>query len=112
MAWYRVSNPEAVPSPGLLFYPDRIRENIKRAVDICGDPDRLRPHLTRHKCGQIIRMHLQQGVRKFKCATIAEAEMAAGAGADDLLVALQLAGPNLVRFQKLRAAFPHVRFST
>src|SRR5205814_3833313 len=58
------------------------------------------------------RMHLKAGVRKFECATIAEAEMAASAGADDLLLALQLVGPNLARFQQLRSAFPHVRFST
>ena len=31
---------------------------------------------------------------------------------DDLLIAQQLVGPNLARFQKLREAFPHVRFST
>jgi D-serine deaminase-like pyridoxal phosphate-dependent protein len=57
-------------------------------------------------------MHLKEGVRKFKCATLAEAEMAAKAGADDLLVAMQLVGPSIERFRALRSEFPHVHFST
>ena len=32
-------------------------------------------------------MQLDEGLTKFKCATIAEAEMAAGAGAKDVLIA-------------------------
>jgi D-serine deaminase-like pyridoxal phosphate-dependent protein len=110
--WYILSNVEEIPSPALLVYPERVRKNIERAIEISGDADRLRPHIKTHKCAPVIRMHLKLGVRKFKCATIAEAEMAAKAGADDLLVALQLAGPNLQRFQQLRTAFPHVHFST
>jgi D-serine deaminase-like pyridoxal phosphate-dependent protein len=110
--WYIVSNVENVPSPGLLIYPDRVRKNIERAIEISGDSDRLRPHIKTHKCAPVIRMHLKAGIRKFKCATIAEAEMAAKAGADDLLIAVQLAGPNLARFQQLRREFPHVHFST
>ena len=71
--WYTVSNAESVPSPALLIYPDRVRKNIERAIEISGDPDRLRPHIKTHKCAQVVRMHLKAGVRKFKCATIAEA---------------------------------------
>lgn len=112
MPWYTVANADSVPSPALLVYPDRIRANIDRAIQICGDVDRLRPHVKTHKCAHVVRLHLKAGIRKFKCATIAEAEMAAKAGADDLLVAMQLSGPGLVRFQKLREAFPHVHFST
>jgi D-serine deaminase-like pyridoxal phosphate-dependent protein len=110
--WYIIANAGSVPSPALLVYPDRVRANIDSAIEICGDPDRLRPHIKTHKCAAIVRMHLKAGVRKFKCATIAEAEMAAKAGADDLLVALQLVVPNISRFQELRRAFPHVHFST
>ncbi len=110
--WYKVADDRTIPSPALLIYPARVQANIDRAIEICGDSDRLRPHVKTHKCAQVIRMHLKAGVRKFKCATIAEAEMAARAGADDLLIALQLSGPNLGRFQELRAAFPHIHFST
>ena len=110
--WHIVSNIADIPSPALLVYPDRVRENIRRAIAIAGDPSRLRPHIKTHKCGAVIRMHLDLGVTKFKCATIAEAEMAATAGARDVLVAAQLIGPNLRRFAALRRKFPTTVFST
>lgn len=110
--WYRISNIATLPTPALVVYPERIRENIWRAIAIVGDPQRLRPHIKTHKCGQIIRMHLEAGVTKFKCATIAEAEMTATAGAQDILLASQLVGPNLTRFAELRQKFPKTRFST
>jgi D-threonine aldolase len=109
---YLISNVAAIPSPAVVVYPDRIRANIQRAIQIVGDPQRLRPHIKTHKCGQIIRMHLELGVTKFKCATIAEAEMAAAAGAKDVLVASQLVGPNVARFGELRRKFPATLFST
>ena len=108
--WCRISNIERVPSPALVVYPDRIRENIRRAIEIVGDAARLRPHIKTHKCGEIIRMQLELGVSKFKCATIAEAEMAATAGAKDILIAAQLVGPNVGRFGELRAKYRDVHF--
>lgn len=110
--WYNISNIASIPSPALVVYPDRIRENIRRAIAIAGDPQRLRPHIKTHKCGQIIRMHLEFGVTKFKCATIAEAEMAATAGAKDILLSTQMVGPNVHRFGQLREKFPLTQFST
>jgi D-serine deaminase-like pyridoxal phosphate-dependent protein len=56
-------------------------------------------------------MHLEEGVTKFKCSTLAEAEMAARAGAPDVLIAYQLAGPNLARFNALRKEQSGTRFS-
>ncbi len=110
--WHIVSNIAEIPSPALLVYPDRIRDNIRRAIAIVGDPARLRPHIKTHKCGRIIRMHLDLGVNRFKCATIAEAEMCATAGAKDVLLAAQLVGPNINRFGNLQSKFPEVTFST
>src|SRR5687767_2035583 len=110
--WYTIANLAAIPSPAVVVYPDRVRENIRRAITIVGDPERLRPHIKTHKCGEIIRMHLELSVTKFKCATIAEGEMAATAGAKDILVATPLVGPNIQRFGELRRTFPLVQFST
>jgi D-serine deaminase-like pyridoxal phosphate-dependent protein len=78
---------------------------------IIGDAQRLRPHIKTHKCEQIVRLHLNHGITKFKCATIAEAEMAAMAGAKDVLLAYQPVGPNVRRFLTLLVDFPEVRFS-
>ena len=57
-------------------------------------------------------MLLDHQITKFKCATIAEAEMAAQCGAPDVLLAYQLVGPNVERFLKLIRTFPRTKFST
>ena len=56
-------------------------------------------------------MHLDEGMTRFKCATIAEAEMAAGAGAPDVLLAYQPVGPNVARLVRLVQTFPATRFA-
>src|SRR5436189_3682088 len=99
--WYLIENIDEVPSPSLVVYPDRVNENIERAISIIGTPERLRPHIKTHKMPQIIQMHLRDGVTKFKCATIAEAEMASKAGAKDILVATQPVGRNIKRLGEL-----------
>ena len=111
MAWYTVDNAADISSPALLVYPDRAAQNIARAVALAGGPDRLRPHLKTSKLPEIVRLHLEHGVARFKVATIAEAEMAAGAGAADVLLACQPVGPNIVRLVRLVRAFPATRFS-
>ena len=110
--WYTISNVEEVLTPSIAVYPDRIEENIRRMVSMAGGPARLRPHIKTHKIPETLRLQLQQGITKFKCATIAEAEMAAVAGAKDILLAYQPVGPNIARLVQLRHHFPEVRFST
>lgn len=109
--WYAVSNVGEVPSPALLVYPDRVQENLRRMVKISGAPDRLRPHVKTHKLAEIVKMQLALGITRFKCATIAEAEMTASAGAPDVLLAYQPVGPNVQRFLNLIAKFPKTRFA-
>jgi 3-hydroxy-D-aspartate aldolase len=109
--WFAINNVAEVPSPALLVYPDRVEENIRRMIAIAGGVERLRPHMKTHKLAEVIRMQMAQGITKFKCATIAEAEMVAGCRADDVLLAYQAVGPNVDRFLDLAAKFPSVRFS-
>jgi D-serine deaminase-like pyridoxal phosphate-dependent protein len=109
--WYELSNVEDVPSPALLVYPDRAAENIRRMVARAGGVRRLRPHVKTHKLPEIVRMHLDAGIRAFKAATIAECEMAAGAGAPDILLAYQPVGPNVGRLLALVQRFRATRFS-
>ena len=54
--------------------------------------ERLRPHVKTHKMAEIVRMAESMGVRKHKCATLAEAEMVAAAGGTDVLLAYPLVG--------------------
>jgi len=109
--WFDVQNLGDVPSPALLLYPERIRDNIQRMIRVAGGTSRLRPHLKTHKLAEVVRMQLEAGLTKFKCATIAEAEMAAGAGAKDVLIAYPMLGPNPGRLLGLVQAFPGVGFS-
>ena len=72
--------------------------------------DRLRPHVKTHKMPAIVRMCEAMGIRKHKCATIAEAEMVAAAGGTDVLLAYPLVGPNIARFARLIRKYPATTF--
>lgn len=110
-AWWAIAEVGDIPSPSLVIYPDRAEENLRRMIAIAGDVERLRPHMKTHKLAPLIDAHVARGIRRFKCATIAEAEMVAGAGATDVLLAYQPVGPNIRRLVELARAFPAVRFS-
>jgi 3-hydroxy-D-aspartate aldolase len=109
--WYTVENAAEIPSPALLIYPDRVEENIRRMARQAGGVGRLRPHMKTNKLPEVIRMHLDQGITKFKCATIAEAEMIATCLAPDVLLAYQPVGPNIDRLVELVRRFPGTAFS-
>ena len=111
-SWHAVANVEEIASPALLVYPARVQENIQRMLRIAGDPQRLRPHMKTHKLPEVIRMQLAQGITRFKCATIAEAEMTANCGAPNVLLGCQPVGPNVWRLIQLAKTFPEVKFST
>ena len=67
-------------------------------------------HVKTHKMPAIVAMCEALGIRKQKCATIAEAEMSAEAGATDVLLAYPLVGPNIARFARLIRKFPATTF--
>jgi D-serine deaminase-like pyridoxal phosphate-dependent protein len=108
---YRIANETDLPSPSLVFYEDRIARNLDKSLVIAGSPHRLRPHVKTHKTREIVALALGRGVRRFKCATIAEAEMVAQCGADDVMLAYPLVGPNIGRFLRLVERFPRTRLS-
>ncbi len=108
---YAIRDTSHIFSPALLFYKDLIRNNIARSIEMAGGTERLRPHVKTHKTREIIRMEMEAGIRKHKCATIAEAEMVASCGVPDLLIAYPLVGPNCERLARLMRAYPKCRFS-
>ena len=109
--WYKIENEDEVFSPSLLVYPERIEINISKMVEMSGDVSRLRPHVKTHKMPEIIKMQMNHGINKFKCATISEAEMVAGCGATDILLAMQPVGPGIERFFRLKQAFQNSNIS-
>jgi D-serine deaminase-like pyridoxal phosphate-dependent protein len=109
--WYTIKNEDEVYSPSLLIYPERVKSNIQRMIKMAGDVSRLRTHVKTHKMAEITRIQIDQGITKFKCATIAEAEMVARCGGGDILLAIQPVGPNIERFFRLKEEFRNSKIS-
>lgn len=100
-----------VISPGLVVFPEIVEENLDKMIRMAGSADRLRPHCKTHKIQQVAELQLGKGIQKHKCATFAEAEMLARAGARDIFLAYNLVGPNIARGVQFRKAYPDVSFS-
>jgi len=109
--WFTIDNVDQLDSPALVFYPDRIAENIALLKNSIDDIDRLRPHVKTHKSAAVSLLMLEAGISKFKCATIAEAEMLGSCLAPDVLLAYQPVGPKVARFIALINKFPATLFS-
>ena len=111
MDWYSITNPEALDTPALVVFPERVKENIRLAIEKVGDAARLRPHVKTYKNPDLTRLLLAAGITRFKCATIAEAEMLALEGAPDVLLAYQPIGPKVQRLASLIKKYPATAFS-
>ena len=109
--WYKPTNPSSIATPCMLLFPDRIQENIRRMIIGAGGAGQLRPHVKTHKIAEVIELQLQQGISKFKCATLSEVAMVAGAGGADILLAYPLLGPSIIRWFELMDRFPESRLS-
>ncbi|MEO5782731.1 MAG: D-TA family PLP-dependent enzyme, partial [Ginsengibacter sp.] len=109
--WYRITNIDEIDSPALVIYKDRVMKNITTSISMIGDVNRLRPHVKTHKTKEATQLMLDAGITKFKCATIAEAEMLAMINAPDVLLAYQPVGPKLKRFITLIQKYPATKFS-
>jgi D-serine deaminase-like pyridoxal phosphate-dependent protein len=112
IAWARAADLAAIPSPSLLLGLEPIERNLRTMLAIARSPARLRPHVKTHKMGWLVQRQVALGITSFKCATIAEAEMCAQAGAPDVLIAFQLVGPNIARLLALREKYAKTKFST
>ncbi|MFT3935211.1 MAG: D-TA family PLP-dependent enzyme [Chitinophagaceae bacterium] len=110
-AWYTVNNVQELDSPVLVVYPQRVKENIANAVGMIDDVLRLRPHVKTSKCKETVLIMLEAGIQKFKCATIAEAEMLGMCKAPDVLLAYQPNGPKLQRFVQLIKKYSATKYS-
>lgn len=110
-AWYTISNVADIDSPALVLYHERIKENIRLLKQLSGNVSLLRPHVKTNKIAEVCRLMMEEGITKFKCATIAEAEMLAMIQAPDVLLAYQPIGPKAQRLVTLIKTYPHTHFS-
>lgn len=112
LQWYELAQPETLDSPALLVFPERVKHNIQTALNMLdGNVDRLQAHIKTCKSAEPINMMLAAGIYKFKCATIAEAELLATCHAPQVLLAYQAIGPKLKRLIELVKKFPATSFS-
>jgi D-threonine aldolase len=109
--WYHLEDAEQLDSPALIVFPDRVNENIHSLKQMVDDIARLRPHVKTHKSMDITRLLIKAGILKFKCATIAEAEMLGMCDAPDVLLAYQPVGPKLSRFVHLIKKYKSTKYS-
>ncbi|MBI1781863.1 MAG: D-TA family PLP-dependent enzyme [Sphingobacteriales bacterium] len=109
--WFEIENVNELDSPSLVVFVERVNHNIQLAIEMIGDLNRLRPHIKTNKSPDVTKLMLNAGITKFKCATIAEAEMLAQCNAPDVLLAYQPLGPKLKRFVDLIKKYPSTKFS-
>ena len=98
---YEIKDTQEIISPALIYYEDIIRANVMKAIEMAGGAHRLCPHVKSHKMSAVVRMQLEMGITRFKCATIAEAQMLADSGARKIVLSYPLVGPNIARFAAL-----------
>lgn len=109
-ACYRIEDTRQIISPGLIVFRELLEANLDRMIAIAGTASRLRPHCKTHKMPQVTKLELARGVTKHKCATFAEAEMLAEAGAPDIFLSYNLVGPNIGRAVEFVRRFPRASF--
>ncbi len=109
--WFTINNIEEIDTPVLVLYPKRVVQNIRNAISMIDDVSRLRPHVKTNKTIEATELMLQAGITKFKCATIAEAEMLGMAQAPDVLLAYQPQGPKVLRLIALTKKYHATRFA-
>lgn len=108
---YEILDPQAIFSPGLVIFREMLVHNLAEMIRLAGGAERLRPHCKTHKTREVIQMEIEAGINRHKCATIAEAEMLADVGAEDVLLAYQMVGPNIDRLIRLLDKFPETKFA-
>jgi D-serine deaminase-like pyridoxal phosphate-dependent protein len=85
------SVPAELPTPALMLDIDVLRENIARMARLTAHKGvALRPHVKTHKSVAVARMQAAAGVVGFTAGTLHEAEVFAGAGFDDIFLAVTL----------------------
>jgi len=111
--WYYIENIEDIDSPSIVLYEDRLMHNLHTMLAMVdNDMSRLMPHIKTNKMSKVIERMISLGITDFKASTIAEAEMAANAGANSVLIAHQLVGPKIKRLARLIKEFPNTKFTT
>ena len=83
--------PADLDTPALVVDAGRLEANLARMADAAAAAGiELRPHAKTHKCVEVARRQLAHHAAGLTVATLAEAELFAGAGCDRLFIAYPL----------------------
>jgi len=82
-----VADPDALETPAMLVFQDRVDHNIRSICELVGGGKNLIAHVKTHKSEAIARQQVEQGIAGFKCATLKELEMVLDAGASKAILA-------------------------
>ncbi len=108
---YTIADTSEIITPAMVIYRDLVEQNLREMIRVAGNAVRLRPHCKTHKMPEITKLQLAAGITKHKCATLAEAEMLAEAGARDIVLAYNPVGPNIGRVIKFLQKFPQTKLA-
>jgi D-serine deaminase-like pyridoxal phosphate-dependent protein len=86
-----------LPTPALLLDLDLFEANLRKMADHCRQSGcGFRPHAKTHKCPEIAHRQIAAGALGISVATVAEAEMMAGAGIRGVLLTSPIVEPRKI----------------
>ena len=89
---------EAIDTPALVIDLDVVEDNIARIHRLTEEAGlQMRPHIKSHKTPELAQMQVRAGAVGITCAKIAEAEVMATAGIEDIFIANCLIGETKMR---------------
>lgn len=98
-------NLNEIETPGLLIESSILKNNISLMQKRCNEKGvKLRPHIKTHKMPRIAKMQLEEGAIGIAVAKLAEAEVFASEGFDDIQIANIIIGEKKIeRLSKLNS---------
>jgi D-serine deaminase-like pyridoxal phosphate-dependent protein len=89
---------QELSTPALTVDLDALQKNLARVAELCRRQGvGLRPHTKTHKTVEVSRLQMAHGAVGLTVAKVGEAEVMAGAGLDDILVAFPILGDEKLR---------------
>lgn len=111
--WWEINTETQIDTPFLAVYENRMQQNIDSLIAaVNGAIHQLRPHIKTHKIGEVLELFKKNKIDKVKCATIAEAELAAMYQVSDILLAYPPVGLKKERWVTLIEKYRETKFST
>jgi D-serine deaminase-like pyridoxal phosphate-dependent protein len=101
---------DQIETPAVLIEADTLDRNLRTMSDYClGRHLSLRPHTKTHKIPEIAKLQIKYGARGITVAKLAEAEVMADAGIDDIVVVYPIWGES--KWNRLTALAKRIRIS-